>query len=91
MDVAMICDFYQGYDNFGSFHGRCLANFCENIDIAFVDVTVKVTMADVIVICIADADVMRCMRCYSARWQIFLPCFCVVHHRTTEFIAGYVG
>ena len=68
----MICDFYQGYDNFGSFHGRCLANFCENIYIAFEDITVKVSMADVIVICIADTDVARCMRCHSAKWQMML-------------------
>ena len=25
--VAMICDFYQEYDNFSSFHSRCLASF----------------------------------------------------------------
>ena len=42
--------------------------FCENIDIALVDVTVKATVAGVIVICIADVDAMICIRCYSARW-----------------------
>ena len=44
------------------------ATFCENIDIALVDVTVKITVGDVIVICIADVDAMICIRCFSARW-----------------------
>ena len=48
-------------------------------------------MADVIVICIADVNAMRCMRYYSARWQIFLPLFSVVHGRTMQLVAGYVG
>ena len=64
---------------------------CENIDIALVDVTVKITVGDVIVICTADVDAMIYIRCYSARWQIFLPLFYVLHHTTMEFVAGYIG
>ena len=54
---------------------QMFSQFCENIDIAFVDNTAKVTVVDVIVICIADVNAVRCMNCYSARWLIFLHYF----------------
>ena len=56
-----------------------------------VDITVKITVGDMIVICLADVAAMICMRCYSARCQIFLPWFCVVHHTTMEFVAEYIA
>ena len=73
MGVAMICVFVRYMTSLVHFMADVEATFCENIDIALVDVTVKITVADMIVICLADVDAMICIRCYSAIWQILLP------------------
>ena len=94
MGDAMPCDFYQAYEILNNFMADVQPIFVKNVDIAFVDVIAKVTVADITVIFMADVNAMMCMRCsyhtyllilfcYEARWQMFLPLCCVVDGKTT--------